>query len=267
MPGSPVVAFRERFFSGDALFGSFVKTPTSHSIEILGGLGFDFVVIDAEHGPFDRSSLDVALLAARAAGTAALVRVADTNAAQILAALDDGAVGVIAPHIDSAAKAQALVAACRYSHRRGFSNSPRAGGYGEKGVWQHVDEADRMVLAIAMIEDPTAVEVIDDIVAVEGLDGIFIGRGDLCVALQDREPGMPKTAQATATIIAAARRAGKSICVLAATASEARQFHQQGVSAFVISSDQGFLRAAAGNALSSYQSSCSTADSPSAASS
>ncbi|PKA68159.1 2-keto-3-deoxy-L-rhamnonate aldolase RhmA [Pseudomonas baetica] len=256
MQGSQTLGFRQRFLQSTAMFGTFIKTPTSHAVEIVGALGFDFVVIDAEHGPFDRRSIDTALLAARASATAALVRVADSGAAQILAALDDGAEGVIAPHIDSVAKAEAFVAACKYSRKRGFSNSPRAGGYGAKGLWQHADEADQTVLTIAMIEDPTALDSIDEIVCVEGLDAIFIGRGDLCVALQDRAPGMPLTELATAKIIAAARRAGKAICMLAATAEEAHLFQRQGVRGFVISSDQGFLRSAASQALDRYRSSC-----------
>ncbi|HMS06924.1 MAG TPA: hypothetical protein PKD73_14235, partial [Burkholderiaceae bacterium] len=50
-----------------------IKIPTSHSTEIVGGLGYDFVIIDLEHGPFDRGAMDIAILAARAVGTAAIV--------------------------------------------------------------------------------------------------------------------------------------------------------------------------------------------------
>ena len=69
MPGVPA-DFRKRFTAGEQLLGTFIKTPTSHATEILGDLGFDFVVIDEEHAPFDRASIDVCLLAAKAAGTA-----------------------------------------------------------------------------------------------------------------------------------------------------------------------------------------------------
>ena len=75
MPELPA-DFRKRFAAGEYLLGTFIKTPTSHATEILGDLGFDFVVIDEEHAPFDRASIDVCLLAAKAAGTAGIVRVA-----------------------------------------------------------------------------------------------------------------------------------------------------------------------------------------------
>ncbi|MGL4289912.1 MAG: hypothetical protein ACRCVA_26405, partial [Phreatobacter sp.] len=70
-------AFRRRFTAGDHLVGTFIKTPVTHTVEIIGSLGFDFVVIDEEHAPFDRVTIDGAILAARAVGTAALVRVAE----------------------------------------------------------------------------------------------------------------------------------------------------------------------------------------------
>ncbi|MGX8010079.1 aldolase/citrate lyase family protein [Mesorhizobium sp. ORM8.1] len=121
------ISFRKRFTSRELLLGTFIKTPTTHGIEILGGLGFDFVVIDEEHAPFDRVTVDNLLLAARAANTAAIVRVAEATPANLLAALDDGAAGVLVPHVSSVEKARDVVAACRYSGKRGFSNSPRAG--------------------------------------------------------------------------------------------------------------------------------------------
>src|SRR5580704_11938958 len=151
------ISFRQRFLSVELLLGTFIKTPTTHAIEILGALGFDFVVIDEEHAPFDRVTIDNLLLAARASNVAGIVRVAESSPAKLLAALDDGATGVLVPHVFSVGKAKEMVAACRYRRgKRGFSNSPRAGGYGQLGVWDHVDKADASVTVVAMIEDPEA---------------------------------------------------------------------------------------------------------------
>ncbi|MDH3233657.1 MAG: aldolase/citrate lyase family protein, partial [Alphaproteobacteria bacterium] len=183
-PRPHYTSFRQRLIDRELLVGTFIKTPTGHATEILGDLGFDFVVLDEEHAPFDRGSIDIALLAARAANTAGIVRVPSANPASLLSVLDCGATGVLVPHVDTAAKAREVVAACRYREgNRGFSNSPRAGGYGRLGVWDHVDRSDAQVAVIAMIEDPPAVDVIDTIVEVEGLDAVFIGRGDLTVSL------------------------------------------------------------------------------------
>lgn len=248
--------FRRRFLARDDLFGTFVKTPSPHSIEILGSVGYDFVILDAEHAPLDRGALDIALLAARSANIAALVRVPETRSSHILAALDDGASGIIAPHITSAAQAQDLVALCRYSGKRGFSNSPRAGGYGARGIWDHVDQGDDEVTVIAMIEDPEAINEISAILAVDGLDGIFIGRADLAVALNDRAPGAPQVAAATRTILQCAQASSKTVCLLAASAEEAQSLRAQGASAFVAASDQGFLRKAAQTSLTAFRNAC-----------
>ncbi|MNI89243.1 alpha-dehydro-beta-deoxy-D-glucarate aldolase [compost metagenome] len=81
---------------------------------------------------------------------------------------------------------------------------------------------------------------------------MFIGRGDMAVALNDRESGAPVVQEATSKVISAANKAGKTVFLLAATPQEASEFHARGVAAFVISSDQGFLRTAAAHALCAF---------------
>ncbi len=235
--------FRKRFLARETLLGSFVKLPTGHSTEVLGSVGFDFVVIDEEHGPFDRVATDMALMAARAGRTAGLVRVPDTG--RLLGALDDGAIGVLVPHVSSPEFAREVVALCRYrGGRRGFSNTTRAGDYGGRGMWAHVDAQDAEVAVIAMIEDPEALDHLDAIFATPGLDGAFIGRGDLTVALGAKGLDAPETQKAAEAILAAARRADKPVCMMVASAAEATEWRALGASAFIVSSDQGFLRQA-----------------------
>jgi staphyloferrin B biosynthesis citrate synthase len=235
--------FRQRFLARETLLGSFVKCPTGHTTEILGSVGFDFVVIDEEHGPFDRVSTDMALMAARAGRTAGLVRVPDTG--RLLGALDDGAIGVLVPHVSSPQIAREIVALCRYrGGKRGFSNTTRAGDYGGRGMWAHVDAQDAEVTVIAMIEDPEALEHLDAIFATPGLDGVFVGRGDLTVALGAKGLDSPETQMAAEAILTAARRADKPVCIMVAGAAEAAEWMKLGASAFIVSSDQGFLRQA-----------------------
>ena len=254
-PRPAPAAFRARFLGGDVLVGTFIKTPTSHAIEIVGDLGFDFVVIDEEHAPFDRMATDTALLAARASGTAGIVRVPSASPAGILSVLDCGALGVLVPHVASAEMARQVVGACRYrGGSRGFSASPRAGRYGGTKMWDHVAAADEAVTVIAMIEDPSALDEIDAIVGVEGLDGVFIGRGDLTVALGAPNRDAPVVKEAVARILAAASRAGKPVCVMVDGTPEAASFRDAGASAFIVSSDQGFLKKAAGQTLADFAS-------------
>ena len=247
-------AFRKRLLARELVVGTFIKTPTGHATEILGDLGFDFVVVDQEHAPFDRGAIDTVLLAARAADTAGIVRVPDASASGILSVLDCGATGVLVPHVASAEKARDVAAACRYrGGRRGFSNSPRAGGYGRLGVWDHVEAADAATAVIAMIEDPEALDVIDAIVAVDGLDGVFIGRGDLTVALGASGSSAPEVRGATEKITAAALKAGKAVCAMTPGGDDARWLKELGVSGMIVASDQGFMRQAAAQALKSFR--------------
>lgn len=243
-------AFRRRFRAGDLLVGSFIKSPSVHATEILGDLGYDFVVVDEEHAPIERGQTELILLAARAAGTAAIVRVPGVS--RILGALDDGAAGVLVPHVSSAAKARDMAEACRYrGGRRGFSNSPRAGRYGGFGMWPHVDRQDAAVVAIAMIEDPEALPEVDAILATEGLDGVFIGRSDLAVAMNAPGPDAPVVRSIVEAVCAAARGAGKPVCLMVGSAAEARGYRELGASAFIVASDQAFLRQAASAMLES----------------
>ncbi|PJX27685.1 hypothetical protein CAP48_00350 [Advenella sp. S44] len=246
---SAAEVFRNRVLRREPVYGTFIKTPTSHATEILGALGFDFVVIDAEHAPFGRAQIDQCILAARAAGIAPIVRVACARSELILAALDDGAFGVMVPHITDAKCAHQVVAASRYAGQRGFSNSPRSGEYGQRSTWEHIERADREALVIGMIEDPEAVDNIDEIASVDGLDCVFVGRGDLTAAYRDCEINAPRVRTAAERVLAAVNSVKKPAFLLAANALDAQHHAEMGVTGFLISSDQGFLKAAAGTGL------------------
>ena len=246
--------FRQRLRAGEKLSGTFVKTPSGHATEIFGDLGYDFVVIDEEHAPFDRLAIDQALVSARAARIAALVRVASASASNLLSVLDAGAVGVLVPHVSSAQKAANVAAACRYKDgKRGFSNSPRAGRYGGLSLQQHVEHADRITTVVAQIEDPEALDQIDAIAAVDRIDALFIGRGDLAAAMQASSPEAPEIRAAAERISTAAQRAGKPVMVFVGSNKDATAMREVGASAFIFSSDQGLMRQAAGRVLAEFE--------------
>ncbi|MET0498679.1 MAG: aldolase/citrate lyase family protein [Steroidobacteraceae bacterium] len=250
------VSFRERLRAGEPLVGTFIKTPTFHTAEVIGDVGFDFIVIDQEHGPFDRVATDAVLVGARAAGIAALVRVRTSAAHDMLGALDDGADGVIVPHVSTAEIARSVVGGARYrGGHRGFSSSPRAGRYGGASIWEHVDRGDANTAVVAMIEDPEALSIVDSIAAVDGIDALFIGRGDLTVALNAPSPDSPPIREAVERIAASGRAQGKALCVHTGRidAAEIAWMRGLGVTAFIVSSDQGLMRTAATNVLSEFK--------------
>lgn len=243
--------FRERLLRGERLVGTFLKTPTLHAAEILGGIGLDFVVVDEEHSPFDRQATDATLFAARATGMAGLVRVPSAAPHHLLSVLDCGATGVLVPHVASAAMARQAAAACRYrGGRRGWSGSVRAHGYGGGKMWDSIDRADSTTTVIAQIEDAEALDEIDAIAATEGIDALFIGRGDLTASMGAPSNDAPAIRDAVDRIAEAARRAGKPVAVFVGTLKEAEWLAEIGATAFVYSSDQGFMKQAAARALS-----------------
>jgi 2-keto-3-deoxy-L-rhamnonate aldolase RhmA len=249
--------FRARLLAHEPLLGTFIKTPATQPVEVLGAAGLDFVVIDQEHAPFDRVTVDALILAGKAAGIAVLVRVPGSEARDILPALDCGAQGVLVPHVDTVARARDVVAGSRYAGgRRGFTNSSRAGGYGELGFREHVAAADASTAVLAMIEDLEALAALPHIMRTPGLDAAFIGRGDLSIALGASSPAAPAVIEATETIAAAARAAGKALCahVDRVDSPDVAWLRGLGVSAFIVSSDQGLLRSAAMLAATTFRS-------------
>ena len=246
-------SFRRRLCARDRLIGTFVKTPAISTVEILGGAGLDFIVIDQEHAPLDRATIDMLIPAALWSGLAALVRITGPTTDAILSALDSGATGVLVPHVSSAAKAAEVArASCYVPGGRGFSNSVRAAGYGAVNMADHVAAAAKTVTVIAQIEDGEALDEVDAIAATDGIDALFIGLADLTLSLGEAEPSAPAVADAAARIAAAARAANKPFCVVSAGRDEAVPFLRLGASMFVVASDQSYLRSGAVRAVREF---------------
>lgn len=246
-------SFRQRLKSRDHLLGTFVKTPTTHATEMFGLLGFDFVVFDQEHAPLGHDALDRMILAARASNIAGIVRVCNPDESSILSVLDCGASGVLVPHVATVAKAEHIVACCRYRNgHRGFANTTRAGEYGGVSFPEHMDAQDNQVTCVAMIEDVAALDEIEGIVAVEGLDAIFIGRGDLTAAIGAPSMTSAETHKIVEPIMRAAKKADMPIIMLCPNRDDAVAMTELGASAFLIASDHGFMRKAASAALKEF---------------
>ena len=225
--------------------GTFIKTASPHVVEVLGTSSLDFGVLDAEHAPLDRAALDLMMLAGRAAGLPLLVRIPDRSASTILSVLDMGAAGLLVPHVDSVADAEAVVRHAKYrGGQRGFSGSPRFAGYGTLGMKQALTAGDQ-ALVICQIESPQAVACAAQIAALPGVDGLFIGRADLALAMGFEDSKHPDVAAAADQSIAAALAAGKLAGVFTASVAERDAYAAKGVNWFVFGSDQSMMRQAA----------------------
>jgi 2-keto-3-deoxy-L-rhamnonate aldolase RhmA len=236
-----VVSFRERLRAGDLLAGTWVKTPHPHVVEVLSLTSLDVLVLDAEHAPFDRGSLDACILAARAGGKPVLVRPASAAHEHILNALDLGADGVILPHIRTAREAEDAVKACHYtSGGRGYAGSSRAAGYTTKGMAGHRAAA-KTIVVIAQIEDVEGVDNIAAIASVEGLDALFIGRADLTIAYGATTPDDAVVVDAVDRIVTAGKAAGRTTGMFLGRVGDVPVWRDKGASLFILGSDHDFL--------------------------
>ncbi|WP_354567924.1 aldolase/citrate lyase family protein [Glaciihabitans sp. UYNi722] len=178
------MSLRARAESGERLLGVLLRIPAEELVEMAAVAGFDFVLVDCEHGPADIVALRQHIAVAAIHGVPVVVRVGANDPGMILRALDQGAEGILAPHVDTAADAVALVAATHYPPvgSRGFATYSRAGRFGGADPTQHRDWYLRNTLLIGMIESPAGVAAADAIVATAGLDGVMIGPADLAAS-------------------------------------------------------------------------------------
>ena len=245
--------FRERLLAGERLLGTFLKLPTTQVIEILGPIGFDFVIIDQEHAALDRSITDLMIFAARAANIAPVVRIPEFTESHVLSALDCGAMGIMVPHVASVEKARAVARSARYKGgSRGFAGLTRAGHWGSVGAVAHMAAQDAQVAVIAMIEDQDAVPLAGDIAHVDGIDALFIGRGDLTASFGDDPEAGTKVAEISRRAAGAAREAGVPLMMLPSGRPDFEFATGLGATALAFSSDHGFIRSAAAAILKDY---------------
>jgi 2-keto-3-deoxy-L-rhamnonate aldolase RhmA len=230
--------------AGELRVGTFIKTNAVQQIEILGSTPLHFVVIDAEHAPFDRGDIDTLVLAGRAVGLPVLVRIPDRAPSTILSVLDCGASGLLVPHVDSPDDALEVVsrARCR-GGSRGFSSSTRAAGYGSLNMRDALSAVDDVVV-VAQIESRSGVESAQQIAAVDGIAGLFVGRADLALSMDGDDPRSEVVLAATRRTIRAALAARKLAGMAVGNAAERDEFAKWGANWFVVGSDQSLLRQA-----------------------
>jgi 4-hydroxy-2-oxoheptanedioate aldolase len=168
--------------SGQPLRGLFNGLPSPAIVEMCAYAGFDFIILDNEHGSADLGMTEHMLRAARAAGIVPVVRCFEHDLPRIL---DMGASAVQVPMVESAEQARRLAGMIHYPPlgRRGSAFSTRAAGYGAFGGAGHTQRSNDGVGFIAMIETPEAIAAAGEIAAVDGVDAVFIGPNDLAHAM------------------------------------------------------------------------------------
>ena len=212
--------------------GVFNGLPSPAIVEMCGYAGFDFIIIDNEHGSADLGVTENMLRAARASGIIPVVRCLAHDLPRIL---DMGASAVQIPMVESAEQAQELAARVFYPPRglRGSAFSTRAAGYGAFGGASHTQRSNGGVSLIVMIETPLAISRAYEIANVDGVDAVFIGPNDLAHAMgHGSDWNAAPVQQAIRDGLAAIARAGKCPGIIALTSEDEEKYAALGARYF-----------------------------------
>jgi 4-hydroxy-2-oxoheptanedioate aldolase len=212
---STAPTFRSRLTAREPLYGAWSVIPSLLSVRLLAAAGFDYVVIDLQHGGATESDLPAMTSAIRLAGSTPVGRIRHAHPADIGRSLDLGCEGVIVPNVNSAAQAREVAGAVRY---------PPAGYRSAGGVL-----ATEEPFCLVMVESPEAVTDLPATLDVDGVDGVYVGPRDLSLALGcDRDPDDPVLSQALTEIWSACAAVGKPVGVHATEATVARRYREGG---------------------------------------
>ena len=212
----PHPTFRRRVLGGETVFGLFLDLSNPASAELCGRAGYDWLLVDLEHGAGTEADLPAMLMAVESTGAAAMVRTQSGERIRVGRALDQGATGIMIPRMQSADEVRETVTYLRYppAGMRGVALRTRGAGL---GTVAHADigSIDAGVVGIVQIESAGALAEADEIAAIDGVDVLFVGPADLTHSL-----GIPgqfeskKYKDALATVAAACRAHGKSAGIL-----------------------------------------------------
>jgi 4-hydroxy-2-oxoheptanedioate aldolase len=247
-------AAKRKVLGGEVALGTLCTTASPLMAEALGHGGYDFIIVDLQHGENNLHNLQHMLQALSATPATPFVRVPANSAMYIQRALDLGAYGIVLPLVDTAADASSAVASVRYAPAGARSWGPVRGSL--YGGADYFDAAKDQIVVLAMIETASGLRNAQAIMAVPGIDGCFIGPNDLSISLGER-PELPQWPDAIETavqaILAAARAEGKTGGIQCFSDEQGKSRIAQGFRYVSVQSDLRMARVAAAATLRSLR--------------
>lgn len=240
----PLNAFKRALAARQTQIGLFLGLADGYAAEIVATAGFDWLLIDAEHGPNDLRSVIRQLQVLAGYPARPVVRCVDHDPGRIKQLLDGGAQTLMVPMVESARQAGALVKAMHYPPGgiRGVGTAmARAARW--NGVERYFAESDGEMCLIVQIESLAGLAALDEIAAVEGVDAVFIGPSDLAAAMGHLgQPGHPKVRERVEAALSAIIAAGKAAGVFSADPALAARYLEIGASFLLVGVDALLLR-------------------------
>ncbi len=253
-------AVKEKIRTGQRVLGVFHELGSATAVEMLGYGGMDFVVIDAEHGPFGVERVQELIRAANGAQIVPMVRAKDSARNSILKMLDVGAMGLIIPNVQSVSEVRHIVEYGKYFPLGNRGIAPTSGSkfwtadYAAQGLTHYFAVSNSETLLLPQCETRQCLESIEEIAAIEGIDGIFVGPYDLSAALD--KPGQfddPAVTQAIERILKACKSAGKLSFIYAGGLDDVAKRYGQGYDAVCHGMDALILKDAVKSIVSSVK--------------
>lgn len=240
---------KKKIQAGETVIGCWLNLGSPITAEIVGLSGFDWALIDVEHGAGNEKDVLSQLQALAHTPAAALVRIESEARQRIHRILDMGAEGIMCPRVDTVEAAEAVASGLKYPPEgtRGIAKMVRATGFG-KDFNDYYANAKDNILGIVQIESKEALDHLDAIAAIDGIDVLFIGPADLTMALgifgQFDHPLFLDAVKAT---VAAASKTGKATGILIFNPEEFKKYHAMGLRVIACGADGSFLVEAAKN--------------------
>lgn len=239
--------FKRALLSGQQLIGLWNSLASAATVEVIGGSGFDWVLVDMEHAPNDLPLVHAQLQALAAyPASSPVVRPPWNDAVTLKRLLDLGVQSFLIPYVQTAEEARAAVRATRYPPDgvRGFASASRATGFGRiANYWQ---QAQAHTCVLVQVETLSALDQIEAIAAVDGVDGIFIGPGDLSASMGHLgQPGHPAVVEVIETALRRIHATGKPSGLLTGDETLARHCLDLGCSFVAVGADIALLARAA----------------------
>ncbi|WWC85701.1 uncharacterized protein L201_000567 [Kwoniella dendrophila CBS 6074] len=217
--------------SGQPQFGCFSSLSSAWTARIVASCGWDYVIVDCEHGNHDDGDMHDCVNAIAAEGVSPIVRIRAQDSGLIKRALDTGAHGVMIPMVNTAAQAEQLVKWSKFPpmgvRGQGSSFCAMASGITTS---EYVKIANKTILTLVQIETPEAIANVDAIAAVDGVDGLFVGPNDLALSLLGYVPAKwteTEFLDALEAVKQAGKKHGKYVGILAKNGQHAKELKNE----------------------------------------
>jgi 4-hydroxy-2-oxoheptanedioate aldolase len=241
---------------GEIAFGGGSQLPLTAIVEIMGLSGYDFGIIDTEHGTYDIDTAGELIRAAHGAGMTPLVRVLYNDPGLIMKALDLGAHGVIVPHITSKQEAVDAVKAAKYAPEglRGSCPYVQAAGFSLSNWPEYQKWSNEETMLFVLIEDEEGVRNVDDILGVKGVDAVFLGPFDMSVSMGlQGDTENPRVRDNLDKVLAACRKRKIPAMYAIMAPTDIQGWVDKGVRLFAHAADTAILAQAGTDFLSSVE--------------